>query len=166
MAHAITQFIYLSVESFIKRHTSRVIWPDVTGISVGKKNTEAVSYSWPTLLWTKKSTDVKNKFNRHQISLVVRKCFLNQPWLHTQNNIHTCIKSTQWRTLSLCQFDDPLKIPHRHIVLHFIVHENACTWRIKWFLVAISWFLSKKGQFHVTNRSAYQFSNRIWCDSS
>ena len=47
----IDQYIYLLIEYCIKQHKGGVIWSGAKGISIGKKNTELVSDSWPTWFW-------------------------------------------------------------------------------------------------------------------
>ena len=118
-----------------------------------------VSYLWPTWFYAKfllqmshtlafnstlpvlkRLSLIWDNFNIHHIGLVVRRVFQNQPQVHTPNSIHNCGKSKQWRNISSCQFNNLIKIPHRHIVVQIAIHKNSCAWIIKQYFRAGVYF--------------------------
>ena len=94
-----------------------------------------------TLPVLKRLSLIWDNFNIHHIGLVVRRVFQNQPQVHTPNSIHNCGKSKQWINISSCQFNNLIKIPHRHIVAQIAIHKNSCAWIIKQFFVRAFIFL-------------------------
>ena len=63
-------------------------------------------------------------FNRHQIVIVIRKGFQNQPQLHPPKNIHNYRNYTQRRALSSRQLGNPLKINYSHIVVKVVISKK------------------------------------------